>query len=74
MAVKILGNYTNNDPHAGFTDTATYYGQATPSHYEAIDLNKIKERVKSTQISAFKGDKDAQYKFIKDNSPSPHHY
>jgi len=59
LATKIHGNYTYNDPLGGFTDAATYYGQATPSHYEAIDLNKIKDRVRSTRISAFKGDKEA---------------
>lgn len=74
IADKVVGNYTYNELVGGFTDTAVYYGQATPPHYDAVDLDKIKNRVTSTKITAFKGDKDAQYKFVKDNSPSPHTY
>lgn len=74
MKTKVHGNYTYNDPLGGFTDAAVWQGQSTPSHYEAIDMNKIKDRVRSTKIAAFKGDKDAQYKHVKDNSPSPFSY
>lgn len=71
---KVLGNYTYATVGGGFTDAAMYLGQATPSHYPEVDLNKIKPRVLSTKIQPFKGDKDAQYKFKKNDSPSPHSY
>lgn len=71
---KILGNYTYATVGGGFTDAAVVFGQSSPSHYPAIDLDKIKNRILSTKIQPFKGDKDAQYKFKKNDSPSPHTY
>ena len=71
---RILGNYTYATVGGGFTDAAMYQGQQTPPHYQAIDLDKIKNRILSTKITPFKGDKDSQYKFKKNDSPSPHSY
>ena len=71
---KIHGNYTYATVGGGFTDAAVYFGQQSPSHYPAIDMNTIRNRVLSTKITPFKGDKDAQYKFKKNDSPSPFTY
>lgn len=37
-------------------------------------MDKIKSRILSTKITPFKGDKDAQYKFKKNDSPNPFTY
>ena len=71
---KILGNYTYATQGGGFTDTAVFKGQQSPSHYQAIDQDKIKNRVISYKISPFKGDKEALHKFKKNDSPSPFTY
>ena len=49
-------------------------GQQSPSHYPAIDMDLIKNRILSTKITPFKGDKDAVYKFKKNDAPNPHSY
>lgn len=41
---KILGNYTNKQVKSGMLDEAIFYGMGTPSHYQAIDLERIKPR------------------------------
>ena len=71
---KIMGNYTYATVGGGFTDSAVFQGQQSPSHYPTIDMNTVKNRVLSTKITPFKGDKEAMYKFKKNDSPSPFSY
>jgi len=44
---KIYGNYLYKATST-FTDEALYRGYATPSHYNPIDLDKIRDRVPKT--------------------------
>ena len=71
---KILGNYTYATQGGGFTDSAVYMGQQSPSHYPAVDQNLIKDRTLSYKITPFKGDKEALHKVKKNDSPSPFTY
>ena len=48
---KILGNYTYKEEGSSFISAAIVEGQSTPAPYQAIDLNKIKDRVFSLKIS-----------------------
>ena len=48
---KILGNYTYKEEGNSFISAAIVEGQSTPAPYQAIDLNKIKDRVFSLKIS-----------------------
>lgn len=41
---KIYGNYLYKNVGGTFTDEALYRGFCTPSHYPAIELEKIKDR------------------------------
>ena len=41
---KILGNYLYGQKGGGLTDSAIFQGMSTPSHYNAVDLNKVKSR------------------------------
>ena len=48
---RILGTYDNKDKGGTFTDVAVFNGMATPGHYPAIDLDKIKNRTLMTNIA-----------------------
>lgn len=67
---KILGNYLNKDKRGGATDSAVFHGMTTPSHYNSIDQDRIKNRTISYKIQKPK----EVVKETKNNSPSPHHY
>lgn len=41
---KILGNYLIKQPIGGITDDAIFKGMSTPSHYNAVAIEKIKQR------------------------------
>lgn len=41
---KVLGNYLVKQTGGGFSDAAVFQGMSTPSHYNAVDLNLIKNR------------------------------
>ena len=69
---KILGNYTYKEEGNSFISAAIVEGQSTPAPYQAIDLNKIKDRVFSLKIS--KSGMNAPKKIEKNSSPSPHTY
>ena len=70
---KVLGTYTQKATGGGFTDAALFKGMTTPSHYNAVDLNLIKNRTLATKIQKPK-DAKPDNKLHKDNSPSPFHY
>ena len=72
-ADKVVGNYTNREAPGGFVDSAVAHGMSTPSHYEAIELNKIKNRVTNAHIVKPKEPKPDN-RIQKDNSPSPQTY
>ena len=42
---KVLGNYLYKAEGGTMTDDAIVHGMSTPSHYDSIDLNKIKNQV-----------------------------
>lgn len=48
-------------------------GMDTPSHYNSVDQNLIKNRVLATKIMKPKTDKP-ENKIEKNNSPNPHTY
>jgi len=47
---KIHGNYLVKDKRGLSTDQATFHGMTTPSHYNSIELDKIKDRTLSYRI------------------------
>lgn len=65
-----MGNYLLKDKRGGATDPAVFHGMTTPSHYNSIDIERIKNRTVSYKIQK-PNDKP---KDLKNNSPSPHHY
>lgn len=73
-ADKIYGNYTLKTEGGGFIDEAKYNGHCTPAPYQAIDLNKIKNRVIQPHIRKLRESDKNAHKFVRDNSPSPHTY
>ena len=47
---KILGNYLVKDKRGSATDPAVFQGMTTPSHYNSIELDRIKNRTISYKI------------------------
>lgn len=47
---KILGCYTQKVEGGGYTDEAAARGMDTPSHFNPIDLDKIKNRTLAAKI------------------------
>jgi hypothetical protein len=57
----------------GFSDEAIFFGMSTPSHYNSVDLDKVKDRTISYKIQKPKDGKPDN-KIVKDNKPSPFSY
>lgn len=47
---KVLGNYRSTHEGGGFSDEARAIGMSTPSHYPAIDMDKIRNKTLATKI------------------------
>ena len=47
---KIMGNYLVKEGKGCMIDEALFKGMSSPSHYDAINLEKIKDRISYTKI------------------------
>lgn len=70
---KVLGNYRSTQEGGGFSDEAKAIGMSTPSHYPAIDMDKLKNRTLATKIYKPKNG-PGDNRIVKENSPNPHTY
>ena len=71
---KVFGSYTQKTEGGGYIDEAVVKGQSSPSHYQAINLDLIKDRTYATKIHKPNKKDQEGGKISKNNSPSPHSY
>ena len=71
--IKVHGNYTTKQEGGGFSDEAKAIGMSSPSHYPAIDMDKMRSRTLATKIYKPKGG-PGDNRIVKENSPNPHTY
>lgn len=71
---KILGCYKSTQEGGGYVDEATAKGMDTPSHFNPIELDKIKNRTFAYRIVKPSAKEEEQKKPVKTNDPSPHTY
>ena len=70
---KIHGTYTYKEPMSGVMAEAQYKGMSSPSHYNAVDINLIKQKYRTTRIYKPREEK-TDWKVSKNDSPSPSSY
>ena len=67
---KVHGTYTQKSPITGVVAEAQYNGMSSPSHYNSVDINLIKQKYRTARIYKPKAEK-GDWKVVQNNSPSP---
>ena len=67
---RVRGTYTTKAPISGVMAEAQYKGMTSPSHYNAVNLNLIKQKYRTTRIYKPKTDAPADWKPKRTNAPA----
>lgn len=67
---RVKGTYTSKAPMTGVMAEAQYKGMTSPSHYNAVNIDLIKQKYRTARIYKPKTDAPADWKPKRTNAPA----
>ena len=67
---RVKGTYTSKAPISGVMSEAQYKGMTSPSHYNSVDINLIKQKYRTARIYKPKTDAPTDWKPKRSNAPA----